>query len=752
MTLCATAGEKKRLEELLSDEGGALARGVHPVSGYLTEGFEWPALGLAVVPYHQAFGRPAQPGWTEGEEPPPAPTIHDFLDLSIGDRVVHAHHGIAKYQGTREVIREGVPREFLLLEFREGERLYVPVDAVDLVQRYVGVGNLQPNLHRLGGRVWKRQKAEVREAVTKLALEMIEIQAARAARPGIAAPPDSRWQWEFEASFPFNDTPDQTSATESIRKDMQMPVPMDRLICGDVGYGKTEVALRAAFKAVETGWQVAVLVPTTILAEQHGRTFMERLADYPFVVEILSRFKTRGEQRAILERTASGGVDILIGTHRLIQPDVRFKDLGLVVIDEEQRFGVRHKEFLKHLRSQVDVLTMTATPIPRTLHMALLGLRDISNLTTPPAGRMAVHTEIVRFDRARIREAILRELDRDGQVYFVHNRVESIHAMAQALREIIPEATFGVVHGQMKKAEIREVMRAFLAGSVDVLVTTTIIESGVDIPNVNTLFINRAHEFGLADLHQLRGRVGRFKHRAFAYLILPKRKPISPTAEKRVKAIEEYTELGAGFKIALRDLEIRGAGNILGAEQSGHIASVGYDMYCRLLREAVEGLSGKGFKHPLSDLGVDLPVSAFLPDDYVVTLSAKMDLYRRAGHAGGADALARIRRELQDRFGELPPPAEAFLLLTRLKQVAKEGGVDSLVYGEGGVYLRFSTPEKSQTFLERHGEVAREYQEGHLRVTPPEEAKNGPELVQFLLEVFESGSRKRKARRNKKTG
>jgi transcription-repair coupling factor (superfamily II helicase) len=664
------------------------------------------------------------------------PAVHDFLDLEAGDTVVHAHHGIAKYLGIRRVAREGVDREFLLLEFSAGERLYVPVDAVDQVQRYVGVGEAVPRLHRLGGRRWTRQKADVREAVARLALEMIGIQAAREARPGIAYPPDTRWQRELEASFPFADTQDQVRATAVIKAEMEKPTPMDRLVCGDVGYGKTEVAVRAAFKAAEAGRQVAVLVPTTILAEQHGRTFRERLADYPFVVEVLSRFQTRKEQRTILERTLQGGVDILIGTHRLIQGDVRFRDLGLVVIDEEQRFGVVHKEHLKRLRSQVDVLTMTATPIPRTLHMSLLGIRDISNLTTPPAGRMAVQTDIIRFDRGRIRESILREIDRDGQVYFVHNRVQTIHAMAALLGEIAPEARIGVVHGQMKKAEIRGVMEGFLAGRVDVLVTTTIIESGVDIPNVNTLFIDRAHEFGLADLHQLRGRVGRFKNKAFAFLILPKRKPISLTAEKRVKAIEEYTELGAGFKIALRDLEIRGAGNILGPEQSGHIAAVGYEMYCRLLREAVDNLAGKGFSSPFPEVGVDLPVSAYFEEAYIPSLEIRMAFYRRITAAGSEEDLKALQSELEDRFGAPPARARAVLALARLKRLLSGAGAVSVAYGEASVYLRFLPPEKAADFVRSFGPSAREYKDGHVRMTLPEKTQVGEPLLGHLLEVF----------------
>jgi transcription-repair coupling factor (superfamily II helicase) len=663
--------------------------------------------------------------------------------VSPGDLVVHAHHGIARYLGPRAVEREGVPREFLLLEFRDGEQLYVPVDAVDLVHRYVGAGELSPRLNALGGRMWKRQTSEVRDAVTLLALDMIRTQAARATNPGFTFPADSRWQREFEASFPFPDTPDQAAASDVVKRDMQKPVPMDRLLCGDVGYGKTEIAVRAAFKAVEAGKQVAVLVPTTILAEQHGRTFAERMAEYPFVVEVLSRFRTRAEQAEVLARCAAGGVDVLIGTHRLLQPDVRFRDLGLAVIDEEQRFGVGAKEHLKRLRSQVDVLTLTATPIPRTLHMALLGLRDISNLGTPPRGRMAIQTEVVRFDRERIREAILRELARDGQVYFVHNRVHSIHRMADMVREIVPEAAVGIVHGQMKKAEIRRVMGAFIRGEIQVLVATTIIASGVDIPNVNTLFVHHAHEFGLADLHQLRGRVGRFHNRAYAYLILPRRKPVSETAEKRVRAIEEYTELGAGFRIALRDLEIRGAGNILGAEQSGHIAAVGYDMYCRLLREAVASLSGDAGRVPRGDLGVDLAVSAHLPDAFVPDLRARMDLYRRIAAAPDRRALDAVRAELLDRFGPPPAQAEALLALARLKFAAAAARAVYVGSGEGAVYAAFEPAEAAKPFAARSGGAAVEYQDGYVKIAVPGAREKDAALLEFLTALFEGAGRGR---------
>jgi transcription-repair coupling factor (superfamily II helicase) len=482
----------------------------------------------------------------------------------------------------------------------------------------------------------------------------------------MAYPPDTEWQAEFEATFPYEETPDQLTTLAEIKGDMQRTRPMDRLVCGDVGYGKTELAIRAAFKAIDNGQQVAVLVPTTVLAEQHFRTFSQRLAEYPFVVESISRFKSAGQQKRTLDRLAQGGVDVIIGTHRLVSADVRFKNLGLVVIDEEQRFGVEHKERLKHLRRTVDVLTLTATPIPRTLHLSLLGIRDISNLETPPKDRLAIETRIVRFDAQLIRHAIVRELNRDGQVYFVHNRVFNIHDIKDKLQQIVPEARIVIGHGQMHEHELEESMVKFVRREADILVATTIIESGLDIPNVNTIFINQADNYGLADLHQLRGRVGRFKHRAYAYMLIDSDRKIAPQAARRLKAIEEFTELGAGFKIAMRDLEIRGAGNILGTQQSGHIAAVGYELYCQLLENAVRHLKHQPLRTPL-EVNVDFPWPAFLPRDYVAGQRQKIEVYRRLARVRHLPRLDDFRQELRDRFGALPEPAEWLMRLAELR-------------------------------------------------------------------------------------
>jgi transcription-repair coupling factor (superfamily II helicase) len=653
--------------------------------------------------------------------------IDSFLDLSEGDLVVHVSHGIARYRGMQlldkhnptltlghglptmpQVEKPGNAEEHLILEFRDGVRVFVPASKIDLVQKYVGGGNTQPELSKLGGTSWQNRKAKVQAAVFDLASDMIQLQALREAQPGIAYPVDTDWQREFEAAFPYQETPDQLTSLGEIKTDMERSRPMDRLLCGDVGYGKTELAVRAAFKAIDNGRQVAVLVPTTVLAEQHYRTFSQRLAEYPFVVECLSRFRTSGEQKEIIGRLAKGGVDVVIGTHRLVSADVQFKDLGVVIIDEEQRFGVEHKERLKRLRQKVDVLTMTATPIPRTLHLSLLGIRDISNLETPPPDRLAIETRIVRFDRQLIRHAILRELNREGQVYFVHNRVLDINTVAEKVRSIVPEARVAVIHGQMPESELEQGMLSFVRREADILVATTIIESGLDIPNANTIFINQADNYGLADLHQLRGRVGRYKHRAYAYMLLDGDKMVSSTASRRLKAIEEFTELGAGFKIAMRDLEIRGAGNILGTQQSGHIAAVGYEMYCQLLENAVRQLKNQPLRTPL-EVTIDLPWPAYLPRDYVTGQRLRIEVYRRLARVRKLDRLADFRQELRDRYGALPEPAEWLLRVAELRLLAAKWQVATIhldkpaegAYGPTDVVLGYRNAKRIKALADR---------------------------------------------------
>jgi transcription-repair coupling factor (superfamily II helicase) len=659
---CHNEAEAERLGEVFGDTALAREGRLHRTVGRIRAGFHLIDASTLVIADHELFAR-AELRRTVTRRRYESRAIDSFLDLNEGDLVVHVNHGIARYRGLQFVEKsEEHAEETLLLEFAEGTKLYVPIAKIDLVQKYVGAGKATPPLSKIGSSTWEKRKKRVEEAVVDLAQELLDIQAQRASQPGFAYPAeDSHWMAEFEAAFPFEETPDQLAAIEATKRDMAEQKPMDRLICGDVGYGKTEIAIRAAFKAVDAGKQVAVLVPTTILAEQHHRSFSTRMGEFPFNIEVINRFRPRAEIRDVLKRAATGGVDILIGTHRILQKDVTFRDLGLVVIDEEQRFGVEDKEWLKTFRSTVDVLTLSATPIPRTLHMSLLGIRDISNLETPPPDRKAIETRIIRFDAETIKRAIHRELNRDGQIYFVHNRVYDIQSVADRIQSIVPEARIAIGHGQMSGEALERTMLAFIRRDYDILVATTIIESGLDIPNVNTIFINEADKYGLADLHQLRGRVGRYKHRAYAYLLLESDRPVTPNAVKRLKAIEEFTSLGAGFKIALRDLEIRGAGNILGPEQSGHIESVGYELYCSLLESAARSLTGQPEK-PLFDCSVELSWRAFLPRDYVPGPRVKIDLYRRLSRLRTLDLLGDFRQELHDRFG--PPPRPALNLLS----------------------------------------------------------------------------------------
>ena len=696
---CQTEAECHRLTEVLAAGKLSEAKRLHLVTGHVRAGFRLVDAGVVVLGSHELFHKDQQP---HGVKSPAAGgkssrrvesrAIDTFLELNDGDYVVHVAHGIGRFRGMKMLEKgargegQGVSEdpeaddesdpaarpsplateENLILEFRDGVFLYVPATRIDLVQKYVGGAHAGPELSKLGGAAWGRKKDRVSEAVRDMAADMIQLQAVRQAMPGQPLPPDSEWQKEFEATFPYQETPDQLAAIQETKADLEKPKPTDRLICGDVGYGKTEVAIRAAFKAVDSGKQVAVLVPTTILAEQHYRTFSQRFAAYPFAVGVVNRFQAHGTAKATLKKVAAGEIDVVIGTHRLLSKDVKFKDLGLVVIDEEQRFGVEHKERLKQLRASVHVLTMTATPIPRTLHAALLGIREISNLETPPPERQPVETRIIRWDDKLIKHAILREMNRGGQVYFVHNRVQDIHEIADKVRWIVPDAKIVVGHGQMGGEELEAAMLKFVRKEADILVATTIIESGLDIPNANTIFIDDADIYGLADLHQLRGRVGRQKNRAYAYLIVNPIKLISPTAQRRLKAIEEFTELGSGFKIAMRDLEIRGAGNILGGEQSGHIAAIGYELYCQLLENAVRALKQQPPRVAV-EVNVDLPWAAFLPRDYVPGQKLRIEVYRRLARLRDPKKLDDFRQELRDRYGPPPEPVEWLLRTTEVR-------------------------------------------------------------------------------------
>ena len=699
---CDNAGERNRFCELLDAEVPGGCGKVETPVGYLHRGFvfgeeEGDGRPLALVGHHEIFHR-YEMRRRVAKRSVATKQIDSFLDLSVGDYVVHVAHGIAKFTGMQTMEKEGRTEEYLTLRFAENAALYVPASRINLIQKYVGGFSGHPTLSRLGGSLWDKQKEKVSEAVMDMAAELLEVQARRAAQTGHPFPADTEWQKEFEAEFPYTPTEDQVTAATDIKTDMTQPRPMDRLLCGDVGYGKTEMAMRAAFKAVEAGKQVAVLVPTTVLAEQHERSFRERMKSYPFNIESLSRFKSNKQTKLIQEGLSAGDVDIVIGTHKLIGKNVKFADLGMVVIDEEQRFGVTHKEKLKQLRTQVDVLTMSATPIPRTLHMGMVGLRDISSLTTPPQDRRSIVTEVLAYDEQRVKLALIRELQRGGQVYFVHNRVFDIDEQAAKIRAMVPEARVIVGHGQMEEGELEKVMLKFIRHEADVLVSTTIIESGLDIPNANTMFVNYADRFGLSELHQLRGRVGRYKHRAYCYLLLPPDRSITEVAAKRLKAIEEFSHLGAGFKIAMRDLELRGAGNILGAEQSGHIAAVGYEMYCQLLEDATRQLKNEP-RATTPEAHVEIDVAAFIPKAYVHADRQRMDLYRRLTRCRTVEEIRALKQDVADAFGEPPRQMEVVYALTELRLLASHFGIDSVVRKKPDVVLTVRDAARAESAL-----------------------------------------------------
>jgi transcription-repair coupling factor (superfamily II helicase) len=625
----------------------------------------------------------------------PVPHHKFVIEFAPGDYVVHVEHGIAKFAGVTKMSTEGSEKEYLVLHYAAGDKLYVPTDQIDRVNRYIGAGDQPPTLNRLGTQEWTRTKQRVKESVEDVAQELLALYASREVIPGFAFSGDTVWQQELEASFPYVETPDQIEVQGEVKGDMEKAKPMDRLVCGDVGYGKTEVAIRAAFKAVMDNKQVAVLVPTTVLAQQHFATFSQRLDAFPVRIEVLSRFKTPREQQAILEGLAGGSVDICIGTHRLLQKDVVFKNMGLLIIDEEQRFGVAHKEHLKKLRQEVDVLTLSATPIPRTLHMSLVGVRDMSTMETPPEQRLPIKTYVAEYAERLIREAILRELERNGQVFFVHNRVQSIAYVASKLRELIPEAKIAIAHGQMLEVELETVMADFARGKNDILVCTTIIESGLDMPNVNTLIVNRADKFGLTQLYQLRGRVGRGASLAYAYFLYEREKQLTPTAEKRLKTIFEATELGAGFGIAMKDLEIRGAGTLLGVRQSGFISVVGFSLYCRLLAEAIEeqkakqaGVPEKARPSRLPPPSLDLPLHAYIPEEYVADVETRLSLYQSLAKLDRVEQVETLAQEFSDRFGSLPIEVKNLLYAVKVKILAAKAGIESIATEDGQIVLR----------------------------------------------------------------
>ncbi len=663
-------------------------KGIYVLEGVLRSGFKLIDARLMVATDSEMFG--LRSSYRPRKSYKKGVAISSLLELNEGDYVVHIHHGIGRYQGLTRLTGTSGEKDYLLLEYSGADKLYVPADQIDRVQKYIGADDAQPTIHRLGGTEWARATKKVKDSVRQMAVELVQLYAVRQSQEGYSFSPDTPWQQEMESSFEYQETPDQLEAIQEVKQDLEAPKPMDRLICGDVGYGKTEVAIRAVFKAVNDGKQVTILSPTTVLAQQHYNTFRERFAAFPVKVAMLSRFCSRAEQKATVEGLRTGEVDVVIGTHRLLSKDIELRDLGLVVVDEEQRFGVAHKERLKQLRTSVDVLTLTATPIPRTLHMSLSGIRDMTVINDPPEGRTPIKTACREYDDELVRDAILRELDRDGQVFYVHNRVESIEHVAEHVRKLVPYAKVVVGHGQMHEDELEKVMIEFSEKKYDVLVCTTIIESGLDIPNVNTIIINNADKLGLAQLYQLRGRVGRSNRQAYAYLLYKTDLMMTETATKRLQAIREFSDLGSGFRIALRDLEIRGAGNLLGAEQHGHMAAVGFDMYCQLLSEAIQEVKGEEPRRP--DLPpVDLPMDAHIPVKYIPTESLRLSFYKKMTAVRDEKDVDQLADEIKDRFGELPKPVRNSMDILRLRLKAASVGLASISVDRRQVIAKFAT-------------------------------------------------------------
>jgi len=682
-------GQTNRLREMLKEELQAHKR-FSVITCDLHEGFIAHRQKLAIILDREVFNRKRR--YTSKFLEVQSQPLEGMLDISEGEYIVHVEHGIGIYRGIVKLSTGGAEKDFVKIEYRDGDEIYIPVDQINLLQRYIGHEGRRPRIDKLGSSTWKKVKDQVKRSVKNMAKDLIELYSVRARLQGHAFSSDTDWQYEFESGFRYEETPDQLRTIEEIKRDMENTKPMDRLVCGDVGFGKTEVAIRAAFKAVMDGKQVAVLVPTTVLAEQHLGTFTERFSFYPITVEMLSRFRTHREQRQIVENLRNGVIDVVIGTHRLIQKDIQFKDLGLVIIDEEQRFGVEHKEKLKQLRKLVDVITMTATPIPRTLYMSLTAIRDMSMIETPPRDRIPIETYVMEYTENIITEAISREVERGGQVYYVHNRVRTIDQKTESLRRLLPDVSFQTAHGQMDERELEEIMQGFFSQEFQVLVTTTIIESGLDIPNVNTIIIERAERFGLAQLYQLRGRVGRSKRKAYAYLFYPRGMVITEQAQKRLTVINDHTELGAGYSIALKDLEIRGAGNLLGRQQHGDMLAVGFEMYVKLLDEAIRELAGTAQEVEIDPV-IDLRYRGFIPPFYIDSERLRVEMYKRLSGLRTEADLEDLREEMHDRFGSLPRELNELFTIVRLKILCRNVGVRALREKEDELLLTF---EKSR--------------------------------------------------------
>ncbi|MBF8983634.1 transcription-repair coupling factor [Lutibacter sp. B2] len=694
--LSSTKERAIRLEEALREDGiecsylKELDRDIKPgqiviIDGQLRKGFEYHANKFLVITEDEIFGSAKKKRTTKRRDD--ARPIKSFIDLKVGDYVVHENHGIGKYVGIEQLNVQGAKKDYLKLKYSGEDLLYVPIEQMDLIQKYIGP-DIKAKLSKLGGIEWKKAKAKVKGAIVDMAEELLKLSAIRQNSKGYAFSEDTLWQRQFEDMFPYEETPDQLRSIKELKEDMEKDIPMDRLLCGDVGYGKTEVAIRGIFKCIMEGKQASILVPTTILAQQHYNTMVERFKEFPVTIEMLSRFRTAKQQKKIIEEVELGNIDIIIGTHRILSKDIKFKDLGLLIIDEEQRFGVKHKESLKQLRKNVDILTLTATPIPRTLHMSLIGLRDMSTIEEPPEERYPVQTYVVEYHEEMIKEAIIREMDRGGQVYFVFNRVQGIDKMAIRISELVPDARIAVAHGQMSERQLENIMLDFMNDEYDILICTTIIETGLDISSANTMIIYDADHMGLSQLYQLRGRVGRSNQLAYAYLTYEKDKVLTEVAEKRLQAIKEFTEFGSGFKIAMRDLEIRGAGNLLGGEQHGQMATIGYDLYCKLLEETVREMKGEEIEENI-ETSIEININAFIPEKYIPNENHKLEIYKKIAGIRSQQDADEIEEEIEDRFGNIPEPVRNLIHISFIKSVAQRIGISNISETKTHVKLQF---------------------------------------------------------------